>query len=207
VGSTEYQGADAGDSGHSIEKLLIIFLILNVVQLIGTLVLWRDGVHLQSHPRHASSATTSTNYQAVPAEEGPEEGTSHRASHRRIGSDNNGSAIANSSEDEEDVIEPSSRSGRQSDGGRLAGHLRNEGSWVHRTKPLLLNPNDTHPNYRSSSLVEPVRYRSHPALARSSAQRKRGKVFMMVYIGIIVVTWALFLGTAFAKLNKSDKNS
>lgn len=193
---------DANDSGHSIQKLLVTYLIINAVQLAGTLLLWRDGTHLQSHPRHASSATTSTIYQPVPVEEGQQnEGTSRRASHYSRGSEGGGSAVINS-EEEDDLIEPSRR---HSDASRLAGHLRNEGSWTQRTKPLLLNPSVPRPNYQSSSLVSPSRYRSHPALARSSAQRKRGKLFMSMYIGIIIATWVLFLGTAFAKLNKSSK--
>ena len=181
-----------GNSLHSIQILLTIFFVINIIQLVGTLVLWRDGSHLQSHPRHGSTST----YRAVPSEDDATNPNSRR--HSRLPSQVSGSAVLS---DEEEALIP--QSSRRSDGARLAGHLRNDGSWAHRTKPLLLNPDTTHVNYHSNSpiLASPVRNRNHPSLVRSTRQRHRGKIYMMSYIGVIVATWIVFLTTAAVKLN------
>lgn len=180
-----------GNSLHSIQILLTIFFIINVVQFFGTLVLWRDGSHLQSHPRHNSTST----YRPVPSDDDATSPTSRR--HSQLPTQVSGSAILS---DEEEALIP--QSSRRSDGARLAGRLRGDGSWGRRTKPLLLNPDTPHMNYHSSSpiLAHPVRNRNHPSLVRSTRQRRRGKIYMMSYIGVIVATWLIFLTTAAIKL-------
>jgi hypothetical protein len=168
-----------------------VFFILNVIQLGGTLILWRDGTHLQTHPRHSPSVSTVTSYHPVATDD--HERTASLATHPRHASAPTGSAVLSGSDDE-------GPSNRHSDGGRLAGRLRNEGSWIHRSKPLLLNPNMPHTNYQSS-LASPARSRGHPSLARSSAQRRRGKLYLVLFLATILFTWILFMSTAIIKLN------
>jgi hypothetical protein len=187
----------------SILKLLVIFLIINIIQFVGTLVLWRDGTHLQTHPRHSS--VSPARYQPIAPEDteaqtlSPSPPSSNRRASRGVES-----AVLSSSDDEEAIANPLPR---RSDGARLAGSLRNDGSWVHRTKPLLLNPNISHTNYTSlpSRLASPIRARSHPSLARSTAQRRRGKVYMLIFFGTILFTWILFMSTAVIKMNGPAK--
>lgn len=183
------------DSLQSIQWLLVIFFLINLIQFGGTLILWRDVAYLQTHPRHQTSSTA--RYQAVASEdiEQPAAGTSHPRLNRH-----SESAILSGSEEDDGV--PDSPTRRVSDGAKLAGHLRNDGSWAHRSKPLLLSPNVSQPNYQSSSLTSPLRARdrNHPGLVRSTAQRRRGKVFMMLFFAMILFTWILFMTTAIIKL-------
>lgn len=183
--------APSPNSLRSIQILLFVFFIINVIQFGGTLILWRDGTHLQKHPRHSPSVSTVTSYHPVATED--HERTASSTTHPHRASIPSGSAVLSGSDDEG----PSNRS---SDGGRLAGRLRNDGSWLHRSKPLLLDPNTPRTNYQSS-LASPVRNRNHPSLARSSAQRRRGKLFMILFLATIVSTWILFMSTAIIKLN------
>jgi hypothetical protein len=197
-------GDDPSSALASILKLLVIYLIINIIQFVGTLVLWRDGTHLQTHPRHGS--VSSTSYQPVALEDTeaqplpPAASSSNPRASRRTGE----SAVLSSSDDEEAIVNPLPR---QSDSARLAGGLRNDGSWAHRTKPLLLNPNISHTDYTSlsSRLASPVRTRGHPTLARSAAQRRRGKVNMLIFFGTIVFTWIIFMSTAIIKMNGPPK--
>jgi hypothetical protein len=195
-------GDDPSRALSSILKLLVIFLIINIIQFVGTLVLWRDGTHLQTHPRHGS--VSSTNYQPIASEDTealappPAVSSSNPRASRRTGE----SAVLSSSDDEEARVVPLPR---QSDGARLAGAFRNDGSWVHRAKPLLLNPNISHTNYTSLPSRLASRARGHPTLARSTAQRRRGKVYMLVFLGTILVTWVIFISTAIIKMNGPGK--
>jgi hypothetical protein len=186
------------DSLESIQWLLVIFFLINLIQLGGTLILWRDVTHLQTHPRHRSSFTA--HYQAVASEDVAVAGSSHP---RQNGLSD--SALLSGSEEDDGVPDSSTR--RVSDGAKLAGHLRNDGSWAHRSKPLLLPPNVSQPNYRSSSSTFPrrTRDRSHPGLVRSTAQRRRGKVYMILFFAAILVTWVLFMTTAIIKLKGPNR--
>lgn len=193
---------DPSNALASILKLLVIFLIINILQFVGTLVLWRDGTHLQTHPRHSVSLAS---YQPIAPEDteaqplSPDPSSNNLRPSREVES-----AVLSSSDDEEAIVNPLPR---RSDGARLAGGLRNDGSWAHRTKPLLLNPNTSHTNYASlpSRLVSPIRSRSRPGLARSTAQRRRGKVYMIIFFGTILFTWILFMSTAVIKMNRPAK--
>jgi hypothetical protein len=185
----------------SIQHLLVIFLIINIVQFMATLKLWRDGTHLQTHPRHSPSFV----YQQVASEDAatqaiqPASSSTGPRTHHAAGS-----AVLSSSEDEQEVDPPS----RRSDGARLAGALRTDGSWAHRSKPLLLNPSISHTDYASlpRRLASPQRTRSHPSLARSIAQRRRGKVYMVIFFLTIIFTWILFLSTAIVEMNAPSKD-
>jgi len=183
----------------SIQHLLVIFLIINVLQFLSTLKLWRDGAHLQTHPLHPS--VSSFVYQPVASEDtGTQTLLPAPPSSNPRASPATGSAVLSSSEDEQAIVNPPPR---RSNGARLAGALRNDGSWAHRSKPLLLNPAISHADYTSlpRRLASPVRTRGHPTLARSIAQRRRGKVYMVTFFLIIIFTWVLFLSTAIVEMN------
>lgn len=186
------------DSLQSIQRLLVIYFLINLVQFAGTLLLWRDVAHLKKHPRHNEASSSSASYQRVASDDVEEPVASTSQPHLE-------SAVISASDDEDGEVESSSR--RKSDGAKLAGHLRGEGSWTRGVKPLLLPPNVSHTNYQSSSLTSPVRSRNryHPGLVRSTVQRKRGKAFMLLYFALILFTWVLFLSTAMVKLNKGPK--
>lgn len=180
----------------------MIYLVINILQFVGTLILWRDGTHLQTHPRHSSFASTS-GYQPVASDEAEQlniPSTSNPHTGRAPES-----AVLSSSDDEESALRNPLT--RQSDGAKLAGHLRNDGSWSQRSKPLLLNPNALHTNYtlQPTQLASPLRARGHPTLARSTAQKKRGKVYMVIFFTTILLTWVLFMSTAIIKMNGPAK--
>jgi hypothetical protein len=193
---------DPSNALASILKLLVIFLIINIIQFVGTLVLWRDGTHLQAHPRHSS--VSPARYQAIAPEDTEAQTVPPAPSSSNLRASRGVESAVLSSSDDEDIVNPLPR---RSDGARLAGSLRNDGSWAHRTKPLLLNPNISHTNYTSlpSRLASPIRTRSHPSLARSTAQRRRGKVYMLIFFGTILFTWILFMSTAIIKMNGPAK--
>ncbi|KAG8810684.1 hypothetical protein FRC17_002834 [Serendipita sp. 399] len=197
------------NSLQSIQRLLVIFFVINIIQFLGTLLLWRDGEHLQKHPRHTPSASISV-YQPIASEDmeasaqRPPSNTYHS---RRTTVASESALLSASSDDEEGLLRAPGAGGRHSDGAQLAGHLRNDGSWSRRTKPLLLNPNTSHTNYSSysSALTSPIRNRNHPTLARSAAQRKRGKIYMACFFGIILASWVIFMSTAIIKIRGPSK--
>ncbi|KAG8759577.1 hypothetical protein FRC14_005606 [Serendipita sp. 396] len=197
--------SEGGNSLQSIQRLLVVFFVINIVQFLGTLLLWRDGAYLQTHPRHTPSTSTSI-YHPIASEDiaGPSHGQPSNHRHSRRGTDVSESALLSATSDDEE----SHPRGRQSDGALLAGHLRTDGSWSRRTKPLLINSNVSHTNYSSysSALASPVRNRNHPTLTRSFARRRRGKIYMTCFFSTILISWVIFMTTAIIKINGPRKH-
>lgn len=175
------------------------YFFLNILQLGGTIVLWRVSKKLRRPSRQGSHNSFSSSYTPVSTEDHNQVPGNRRDSVGTWSRQPSDSAVA--SEESDSLLDAHSQ--RFSDGARLAGHLRNEGSWETRTRPLLLPEDAPSP---VSYLASPVsRRRGPPVLVKSRAQRRRGKFFMIAFIGVIVATWVLFLGTAFVKLKKTGK--
>lgn len=187
----------APDALHAIQYLLNVYFAVNIVQLAGTVLLWKESEHIERYSRH-SRHVSSSSYQPV-ASDDVEQHPSASTSHPRRFTIPSESAVVSSSDDEGNfVVGPTPRT---SDGARMAGHLRNDGSWAYRHKPLLLNPNVSFTNYTASLASSPTRSRhSHHGLARSKPQKRRGKLFMVIFFGVIVFTWVLFMGTAIVEM-------
>jgi len=170
---------------RSIQLLLICYLFINLLQLAGTLLLWNWGArHKRRQARRASSAAE---YEPIVSTiEGNEEARGA------------GTAAAVVSSDDEDnrwgVVGPS-----------VAVHIHTEGSWTDRTRPLISPPSPT--LHKASSPHQPrhARYLLDASRRRSisrvtTAEERRGRMGMVVFLGVVLFTWAVFLGTVVVEL-------
>ena len=172
---------------RSIQLLLTCYLLINLLQLAGTLLLWKWGAHHKR--RQARRASVVAEYEPIVSTvEGGEEA-------RGVG----GGAVA-SSDDEDEVDD-----GRGVVGATVAGHIRTEGSWVDRTRPLIPPPSPTlhrasspHQHRRARYLLDASQRRSTSRV--TTEEERRGRVGVVVFAGVVLFTWALFMGTAIVKL-------
>lgn len=171
---------------RSIQLLLICYLIINLLQLAGTLLFWKWGDHRKRRlARHASVAA---GYEPVVS--------TTNGSEEARGADT--SAVISS--DEDDGVE--NRWGVV--GPSVAVHIRAEGSWVDRTRPLIPPPSPTlrnaspHQHRHARYLLDASRRQSTGRV--TTAEERRGRVGVVVFVGVVLFTWALFMGTAIVKL-------
>jgi hypothetical protein len=165
---------------RSIHLLLISYLAVNVLQLAGTLLLWSWGAHHKR--RQARRAGAGAEYDPGVS---PPPGDDRDAA----------AAVASSSEDEEGGVGPS-----------VVAHIRAEGSWADRTRPLIAPPRTASPHQRRYAryLLDPGQ--SHgPGTGRVTvAEERRGRVGVVVFLGVVLFTWVLFMGTAIVKLREKS---
>jgi len=172
---------------RSIQLLLTCYLIVNLLQLAGTLLLWKWGAnHKRRQARRASAAAE---YEPIVSTvDGSEEvrGTGTTAV---VSSDDEGGV-----ENRWGVVGPS-----------VAGHTRTEGSWADRTRPLITPPSPMRKKEPSPHQHRHARYLLDASQRRSTgrvtaAEERRGRVGVVVFVGVVLFTWALFMGTAIVKL-------
>jgi len=172
---------------RSIQLLLNCYLIINLLQLAGTFLLWKWGAHHKR--RQARRASAAAEYEPIILTiEGSEEARS-------------ASTAAVVSSDDEDGAE--NRWGVV--GPSVAVHIRTEGSWTDRTRPLMAPPSPTlgkasspHQHRHARYLLDASRRRSTSRV--TTAEERRGRVAVAVFVGVALFTWALFMGTAIVEL-------
>jgi len=181
---------------QSIQLLLICYLIINLLQLAGTLLLWNWGArHKRRQARRASSA----------AEYEPIVSTIEESEEAR----GTGTTAVVSSDDDDGV---ENRWGVV--GPSVAVHMHTEGSWADRTRPLMAPPSPTlqkpsllpHQHRHARYLLDATQRRSTSRV--TTAEERRGRVGVLVFIGVVLFTWTLFMGTAVVELSGdgSDKS-
>ena len=180
---------------QSIQLLLIFYLIINLLQLAGTLLLWNWGArHKRRQARRASAAAE---YEPiVSAIEGSEEARGTCTT-----------AVVSSSDDEEDGVE--NRQGVV--GPSVAVHMRTEGSWTDRTRPLIAPSSPTlhkaslpHQHRHARYLLDASQRRSRSRV--TTAEERRGRMGAVAFIGVVLFTWALFMGTAIMELSRNGSD-
>lgn len=216
------------DNRNSVQWLLNAWLLVNVVQLVGTIVLWKLDVRrkarlaalgdLTGHNR-AASATRSDGYLPVLQEETED---SHDVERRGLKDELAALAGKNPWLDviDEDPIETSP------DPSSEPGHSRIYHTWSAPTapSPFLLSPNEPTPGRTRIQIPSYTIPRRVPnptkdrrrrsvsgsfttvhgatiAVARGRKERRRGKVFIALSTGLVLATWTLFFATALAKIN------
>ena len=178
---------------QSIQLLLIFYLIINLLQLAGTLLLWNWGArHKRRQARRASAAAE---YEPIVSViEGSEEarGTS---------------TTAVVSSDDEDGVE----NRRGVVGPSVAVHMHTEGSWADRTRPLIAPPSPTlhkgsllHQHRHARYLLDASQRRSTSRV--TTAEERRGRMGVVAFIGVVLFTWALFMGTAIVELSRDGSD-
>lgn len=174
---------------HSIQLLLTCYLGINLLQLAGTLLLWKWGANHKR--RQARCASTAAEYEPIVS---TVDGS---------GDDHGKGATAVVSSDDESEGENGRRVGVV--GPSLAGCTRAEGSWADRTRPLIAPPSPRLQKSPSPHQHRHARYLLDASPRRSTsrmtvAEERRGRVGVLVFVGVVLFTWVLFMGTAIVEL-------
>ncbi|KAG8998513.1 hypothetical protein FRB94_006858 [Tulasnella sp. JGI-2019a] len=233
------------DNRRAIQWLLNVWLLFNLLQFVGTVVLWKLDVRRKmawaltggGHSRsrsfsgfRARSSSPNVDYRPLPSGDDNEREQMRRSLKLEIADTavvaNPWAAVAN-----ESALEAEASGSRDSPSrSRPTKPHRIQGSSSPKTveSPLLpSSPTSSSPSPTSNRLYTlGVRYEQPPAkedghqrtlsfvssvrdsahfdggLTRSRKERRRGKIFMMMSVGLVLATWALFFTTAVAKIRQ-----
>ena len=174
---------------RSIQLLLTCYLIINLLQLAGTLFLWKWGADHKR--RQAHCASTAAEYEPIVSTLDGSEEAQGKGTTAVVSSDDETEV-----EDRWGVVGPS-----------VSVRRRSEGSWADRTRPLITPPSPTLRKVPSSHQHRHTRYLLDASQRRSVgrvtiAGERRGRVGVVAFVGVVIFTWVLFIGTAIVKLRE-----
>ena len=189
---------------QSIQLLLIFYLIINLLQLAGTLLLWNWGARHKRRQARRASSVSAAEYEPIVSVSTTEVNEEVRGG---AGTTTTTAAVAVvSSDDDEDEDGVENRWGVV--GPSVAVHIHPEGSWTDRTRPLITPPSPSSTLHKASSshqhrharyLLDAGRQRRSTSRV-TTAEERRGRVAVVIFVGVVLFTWALFMGTAVVEL-------
>ena len=190
---------------QSIQLLLIFYLIINLLQLAGTLLLWNWGARHKRRQARRASSVSAAEYEPIISVSTTEVNEEARGGAGTTITTTAAVAVV-SSDDDEDEDRVENRWGVV--GPSVAVHIHPEGSWTDRTRPLITPPSPSSALHKASSphqhrharyLLDAGRQRRNTSRV-TTAEERRGRVAVVVFVGVVLFTWALFMGTAVVEL-------
>ena len=185
---------------QSIQLLLIFYLIINLLQLAGTLLLWNWGARHKRRQARRASSVSAAEYEPIVSVSTTEVNEEARGGAGATTT----TAVVSSDDDDDEVDRVENRWGVV--GPSVAVHIHPEGSWADRTRPLITPPSPTLHKASSPHQHRHARYlldasRQRRSMSRvTTAEERRGRVAVVVFVGVVLFTWALFMGTAVVEL-------
>ncbi|KZW02457.1 MFS general substrate transporter [Exidia glandulosa HHB12029] len=177
----------------AVHTVLITYFIINIVQFLGTIALWRLDARRKKRAARKAEALL----------------RGERISMSDVIEPSQSSALA-----PVDMSDDEDEHGNDTDAAAIQKRRRKHryagltGSWSRRTRPLI---ESGHGHGHGQELSRGSRYLLAPALCaadgldetgltRKKGEKRRGKMLAMASVGVVACAWVLFMGTAWAKL-------